>query len=107
MLDGDPTDRAVIAALVKGVPSGFTAQLKPQRVGLGARACVLLTVDQNAWRSVSELRAEVPYAEHFSLVGGDFDVLVLTRTWLVFDESPDREPAERVCGIRRSRAASP
>lgn len=141
----DETDRAIIAALVKdgrisvraladlvhisranaytrigrivaeGVISGFTAQLNPHRVGLGTSAYVLLTIDQSAWRAVSEQLAKVPYVEHFSLVGGDFDVLVLartpdndtlrqvvleriqevqgvrsTRTWLIFDESPGR-----------------
>ncbi|NUH40159.1 winged helix-turn-helix transcriptional regulator [Streptomyces samsunensis] len=36
-----------------GVISAFTARLNPQRFGLGTSAYVLLTIDQNAWRSVS------------------------------------------------------
>ncbi|MGW4031549.1 Lrp/AsnC family transcriptional regulator [Streptomyces sp. NPDC004838] len=141
----DETDRAIVAALLEdgrisiraladqlhisranaytrigrmvsdGVISGFTAQLNPQRAGLGTSAYVLLTIEQNAWRAVARHLSEIPYVEHFSLVGGDFDVLVLartpdndalrqvvleriqevpglrsTRTWLIFDESPGR-----------------
>ncbi|QKZ17302.1 Lrp/AsnC family transcriptional regulator [Streptomyces chartreusis] len=143
----DETDRAIIAALLddgrisirmlaeqihisranaytrigrmeaEGVISGYTAQLNPRRAGLGTSAYVTLTIDQNAWRSISQQLSEIPYIEHISLVGGDFDVLVLartadndmlrrvvleriqevpgvrsTRTWLVFDESPGFGP---------------
>jgi DNA-binding Lrp family transcriptional regulator len=139
----DATDRAIIAALLRDgrisiralaekihisrsnaysrisrmaadeVISGFTARLNPQRAGLGTSAYVTVTIEQKAWRTVSRQLAEIPYVEHFSLVGADFDVLVLartpdndalrevvmeriqgipgvrsTRTWLVFDESP-------------------
>jgi len=141
----DETDRAIIAALVEdgrisiraladrihvsranayarinrlvseGAVTGFTAKLDARLVGLGTTAYVMVTIDQNTWRTVSKRLAEIPYVEHFSLVGGDFDVLVLTRapdndglrqvvlekiqeipgirstrTWLVFDESPGR-----------------
>jgi DNA-binding Lrp family transcriptional regulator len=141
----DETDRSIIAALVQdgrisiraladmihisranayarigrlvseGAITGFTALLDARRVGLGTTAYVMLTIDQNVWRTVSKRLAEIPYIEHFSLVGGDFDVLVLTRapdndalrqvvlekiqgvpgirstrTWLVFDESRGR-----------------
>jgi DNA-binding Lrp family transcriptional regulator len=75
----------------------------------------MLTIEQNAWRTVAQRLTEIPYVERFALVGGDFDVLVLTRTpdnnalrevvleriqevpgvrssrtWLVFDETPGR-----------------
>jgi DNA-binding Lrp family transcriptional regulator len=95
--------------------SGFTARLNPPRVGLGTSAYVTVTIEQNAWRAVSEKLREIPYIEHFALVGGDFDILVLvrapdnsalrqvvleriqtianvvsTRTWLVFEESRGR-----------------
>ncbi|MGP4051934.1 Lrp/AsnC family transcriptional regulator [Streptomyces sp. 2A115] len=93
------------------VITGFTAQLNPQRAGLGTSAYVTLMIDQNAWRNISRELREIPYVEHVTLVTGDFDVLVLvrtpdnsvlrrivlesiqavpgvrsTRTWLVFDE---------------------
>ncbi|WP_411149218.1 Lrp/AsnC family transcriptional regulator [Streptomyces sp. A30] len=93
------------------VITGFTAQLNPQRAGLGTSAYVTLTIEQNAWRDISRELRDMPYVEHVVLVTGDFDVLVLvrapdnlalrrvvleniqavpgvrsTRTWLVFDE---------------------
>ncbi|WP_331766932.1 Lrp/AsnC family transcriptional regulator [Embleya sp. NBC_00896] len=92
--------------------TGFTARLNPTRVGLGTSAYVTVTIQQNAWRAVSESLRKVPYIEHFALVGGDYDVLALvrtpdntalrevvleqiqsipnvrsTRTWLVFEEA--------------------
>ena len=94
------------------VISGFTARVNPVRAGLGTSAYVTVTIEQNAWRSVSQALREVPCIEHFALVGGDFDILALvrapdnaalrhvvleriqeiagvrsTRTWLVFDEA--------------------
>lgn len=141
----DETDRAIIGALVEdgrisiraladrihvsranayarigrlvsdGAIAGFTARLDARRVGLGTTAYIMLRIDQNAWRTISGQLAEIPYIENFSLVGGDFDVLVLTRapdndalrqvvlekiqgvpgirstrTWLVFEESAGR-----------------
>ena len=93
------------------VITGFTAQLNPQRAGLGTSAYVTMTIEQNAWRDISRELREIPYVEHVALVTGDFDVLALvrtpdnallrrvvleriqavpgvrsTRTWLVFDE---------------------
>ena len=100
-----------------GVITGFAARLDPARAGLGTSAYVLLTIDQNAWRTVfDELRA-VPYVQHIALVGGDVDILMLvrtpdnatlrdvvlarvhavegvrsSRTWLVFEEAAGRHP---------------
>ncbi|MGW9596320.1 Lrp/AsnC family transcriptional regulator [Streptomyces chartreusis] len=99
----------------EGVIAGFTALLNPHRAGLGTSAYVTVTIEQNTWRTVRRELSRVPYIEHFSLVGGDFDVLVLvrtpdndalrqvvleriqevqgvrsTRTWLVFEESRGR-----------------
>lgn len=93
------------------VVTGFTAQLNPQRAGLGTSAYVTAMIEQNAWRDISRKLQAIPYVEHVALVTGDFDVLVLvrapdnlalrkvvlesiqavpgvrsTRTWLVFDE---------------------
>jgi len=98
-----------------GVLTGFTARLNPERAGLGTSAYVMLSIEQNAWRTVAEKLREVPYVEHFALVGGDFDILALvrasdnaalrqvvldrvqeipgvrsSRTWLVFDEVDGR-----------------
>ncbi|MFD8963958.1 Lrp/AsnC family transcriptional regulator [Streptomyces sp. NPDC059568] len=95
-----------------GIISGFTAQLNPKKLGLGTSAYVSVTIEQNAWRAVAGRLREIPHIEHFALVGGDYDVLVLvrapdntalrhvvlesiqdipgvraTRTWLVFEEA--------------------
>ncbi|MGW1365365.1 Lrp/AsnC family transcriptional regulator [Streptomyces chartreusis] len=99
----------------EGVISGFAVLLNPHRAGLGTSAYVTVTIEQNTWRTVRQELLRVPYIEHFSLVGGDFDVLILvrtpdndvlrqvvleriqevpgvrsTRTWLVFEESRGR-----------------
>ncbi|HEX5511446.1 MAG TPA: Lrp/AsnC family transcriptional regulator [Actinomycetales bacterium] len=98
-----------------GVITGFHAAVNPERAGLGTSAYVSMTVQQNSWREVSASLREVPYIDHFALVGADYDVLALvrapdnstlrdvvldriqgvpgvlsTRTWLVFEEVPGR-----------------
>ncbi|MEU8146849.1 Lrp/AsnC family transcriptional regulator [Nonomuraea sp. NPDC052129] len=98
-----------------GVITGFTAELAPHKAGLGTSAYVSVTIEQNSWRTVSARLRSIPYVEHFAMVGGDYDVLVLvrtpdnaalrqvvleriqdvpgvraTRTWLVFDEARGR-----------------
>jgi DNA-binding Lrp family transcriptional regulator len=140
-VDLDGTDRAIIAELVRdgraairalaekvhisranaysriarlqdsGAIRGFTARLDPIKVGLGTTAYVALTLDQYAWRTVSEGLRAIPCIESFALLGADYDVLALvraadnaelrrvvleqiqdlpgvrsTRTWLVFEE---------------------
>jgi DNA-binding Lrp family transcriptional regulator len=94
-----------------GVITGFTAQIAHERAGLGTSAYVSLSIEQNSWRQVSARLGRLRYVEHVSMLGADFDVLVLvrapdnaalrdlvldriqaipgvqtTRTWLVFDE---------------------
>jgi DNA-binding Lrp family transcriptional regulator len=96
-----------------GVITGFSAQIAHERAGLGTSAYVSLSIEQNSWRDVSARLGRLPYVEHVSMLGADFDVLVLvrapdnaalrdlvldriqsipgvrtTRTWLVFDELP-------------------
>jgi len=96
-----------------GVITGFSAQIAHERAGLGTSAYVSLSIEQNSWREVSSRLGQLPYVEHVSMLGADFDVLVLvrapdnaalrdlvldriqsipgvqtTRTWLVFDELP-------------------
>ncbi|SEH00169.1 DNA-binding transcriptional regulator, Lrp family [Nonomuraea solani] len=98
-----------------GVITGFTAEIAPHKAGLGTSAYVSVTIEQNSWRAVSARLKDTPYVEHFALVGGDYDVLVLvrtpdnvvlrhvvleriqdipgvraTRTWLVFEEARGR-----------------
>ena len=96
-----------------GVITGFSARIAHERAGLGTSAYVSLSIEQNSWREVSAALGRLPYVEHVSMLGADFDVLVLvrapdnaalrdlvldriqaipgvqtTRTWLVFDELP-------------------
>ena len=93
------------------VITGFSACIDHERAGLGTSAYVSLSIAQNSWREVSARLGRLPYVEHVSMLGADFDVLVLvrapdnaalrdlvldriqsipgvrtTRTWLVFDE---------------------
>ena len=103
---------ARVARLVAdGVITGFSARIDHERAGLGTSAYVSLTIEQNSWPEVSAHLGRLPYVEHVSRLGADFDVLVLvrapdnaalrvvvldriqgipsvrsTRTWLVFDE---------------------
>jgi DNA-binding Lrp family transcriptional regulator len=94
-----------------GVITGFSAQIAHERAGLGTSAYVSLSIEQNSWREVSARLGRLRYVEHVSMLGADFDVLVLvrapdnaalrdlvldriqaipgvqtTRTWLLFDE---------------------
>jgi len=97
--------------LADGVITGFSANIAHELAGLGTSAYVSLSIEQNSWREVSARLGRLPYVEHVSMLGADFDVLVLvrapdnaalrdlvldriqsipgvqtTRTWLVFDE---------------------
>jgi DNA-binding Lrp family transcriptional regulator len=94
-----------------GVIDGFTARVVPHLAGLQTTAYIALQIEQNTWRSVSAALAELDYIDSISLLGSEFDVLVLahapdnqalrvlvleriqaipgvlgTRTWLSFEE---------------------
>ncbi|MFD0683482.1 Lrp/AsnC family transcriptional regulator [Actinomadura fibrosa] len=98
-----------------GIITGFTVRLDAQKAGLGTSAYISVTIEQNAWRAVSARLRDIPFVEHFAMVGGDYDVLVQvrtpdnaalrnvvleciqgipgvrsTRTWLVFEEAQGR-----------------
>ncbi|MFE5505411.1 Lrp/AsnC family transcriptional regulator [Amycolatopsis japonica] len=103
----------------EGVITGFGARIDPRRAGLGTSAYILITVEQTSWRTMSAELRKIPFVEHVSLVGGDFDILLLvrtpdnaslrdvvlerlqaldgvrsTRTWLIFEEQPGVAPRE-------------
>ncbi|MGC0365318.1 DNA-binding Lrp family transcriptional regulator [Rhodococcus sp. 27YEA15] len=94
-----------------GIIAGFTTRIAHEKAGFGASAYVALSIRQNSWRGLAAALSTLPFVEHFSLLGGDFDVLVLirvpdnrelrhtvleelqgldgvlsTRTWLIFEE---------------------
>nr|WP_296780075.1 Lrp/AsnC family transcriptional regulator [Rhodococcus sp. (in: high G+C Gram-positive bacteria)] len=94
-----------------GVIEGFTVRIDHTASGLDTSAFIALSITQDSWRAVSDELRTMEFVDHFSLLGGDFDVLVLvrapdnetlrrvvleglqslngvrsTRTWLIFDE---------------------
>lgn len=95
-----------------GIIKGFTATIAHEKAGLKTSAFIAMSIQQDSWRGIAEQLKKLPYIEHFSLVGGDVDVLVLvrardnhelrhvvleqlhgltgvesTKTWLIFEES--------------------
>jgi DNA-binding Lrp family transcriptional regulator len=87
-----------------GVIEGFTARINMEKAGFATSALIALTIQQDAWRGLSEQLKTLRYVERFTLVGGDFDVLVVVRT-------PDNatlrdvvlERIHSLAGIRSSR----
>ncbi|GAB97305.1 DNA-binding Lrp family transcriptional regulator [Kineosphaera limosa] len=75
--------------LSDGVIRGFTARVDPEKAGLATSAYVTLSIEQNAWREVSQALRDIEYVEHFALVGAEVDVVVLVRT-------PDNATLRRV-----------
>jgi DNA-binding Lrp family transcriptional regulator len=95
-----------------GVVTGFTVRIDHDRAGLKTSAFVAMSIQQDSWRGIAEHLRRLEFVEHFSLLGGDVDVLVLlrapdnsslrrivleqlhgvpgvvsTKTWLIFDEA--------------------
>lgn len=95
-----------------GVIEGYAARIGFDAAGLHSSAYVALSIRQHAWRGIAAALRTLPFVYHFSLLGGDFDVLVLvraptnaalrevvlerlhgvegvlsTRTWLIFEEA--------------------
>lgn len=87
-----------------GVIEGFTARVNMEKAGFATSAVIALTIAQDSWRGLSEQLKALRYVERFTLVGGDFDVLVVVRT-------PDNQTLRNVvldrihslAGIRFSR----
>ncbi|SNT10740.1 Lrp/AsnC family transcriptional regulator [Rhodococcoides kyotonense] len=72
-----------------GVIDRFTVRIDHAAAGLDTAAFIALSIRQDSWRAVSNALRSMHYVDHFSLLGGDFDVLVLIRT-------PDNETLRRV-----------
>jgi DNA-binding Lrp family transcriptional regulator len=87
-----------------GVIEGFTARINMEKAGFATSALIALTIQQDAWRGLSDKLKTLRYVERFTLGGGDFDVLVVVRT-------PDNatlrdvvlERIHSLAGIRSSR----
>jgi DNA-binding Lrp family transcriptional regulator len=65
--------------LDEGVITGFTAKVDPARSGRGSSAYVTMRVEQATWHELRDRLRAIPEVEHFALVGGDFDVILLVR----------------------------
>ncbi|WP_072802780.1 Lrp/AsnC family transcriptional regulator [Rhodococcoides yunnanense] len=72
-----------------GVIERFTVRVDHAASGLGTSAFIALSIRQDSWRAVSDGLKSMAFVDHFSLLGGDFDVLVLVRT-------PDNETLRHV-----------
>lgn len=71
---------ARVSRLVEeGVITGFTAKVDPRRSGRASSAYVTMRVEQAAWHDLRARLRAIPEVEHFALVGGDFDVILLVR----------------------------
>jgi len=95
-----------------GIIEGYAARIDFDAAGLHSSAYIALSIRQNSWRGISHALRKLPFVYHFSLLGGDYDVLVLVRaptnaalrhvvlerlqgidgvlsskTWLIFEEA--------------------
>ncbi|OPX13286.1 Lrp/AsnC family transcriptional regulator [Mycobacterium sp. AT1] len=100
-----------------GVITGYTARVAHDRAGVGASACVALAIRQDSWRGIANRLRTLPFVEHYFLLGGEHDVLVLvratnnatlrdvvleqlqslagvlsTKTWLIFEDASGPGP---------------
>jgi DNA-binding Lrp family transcriptional regulator len=62
-----------------GVISGFSARIDPVKAGLHSSAYVFLAIEQASWQGVKAQLLEIREVEHFALLGGEHDVLLLVR----------------------------
>lgn len=76
-----------------GVITGFTINVDPVKLGLGASAHVILKLRQHNWRALRQKLLDIPEVWHVTLTGGPMDVILLVRARdtadlrrVVFDE---------------------
>lgn len=76
-----------------GVITGFTINVDPAKLGLGASAHVILKLRQHNWRALRQKLLDIPEIWHVTLTGGPMDVILLVRARdtadlrrVVFDE---------------------
>ena len=62
-----------------GVLEGFSARVRPARLGLGITALVLISGRQPAWRTLREELAAMPEVEYCAFTTGEYDALILVR----------------------------
>lgn len=69
----------------RGVISGFTAEIDPDKIGFSVAALVLANVDQSRWRGVREAVMQLPGLEYFAFTSGGFDLVLLVRLPAISD----------------------
>ena len=62
-----------------GVLEGFSARVRPSRLGLGITALVLISGRQPAWRTLRAELAAMPEVEYCAFTTGEYDALILVR----------------------------
>ncbi len=63
----------------RGVITGFTARVEPDRVGLGVAALVFLSVNPDRWHAVRDRLLELPDIEYAAVTTGEHDMMCLVR----------------------------
>lgn len=63
-----------------GVIEGFTARINMAKAGFATSALIALSIQQDSWRGLAAQLKTLRFVERFTLIGGDFDVLVVVRT---------------------------
>lgn len=63
-----------------GVLQGFTAVIDRRRAGQATAAYVFLTLKQDDWEVLRSGLADEPAVQHLTLVGGQYDAVLLVRT---------------------------
>lgn len=63
----------------EGVITRYSAVVDPVRAGLRSSAYVTLKLRQHGWREMRDALSAIPEVHHVSLVGGNFDVIMLVR----------------------------
>ena len=62
-----------------GVLEGFSARVRPSRLGLGITALVLISGRQPAWRTLRAELAAMPEVEYCAFTTGEYDAMILVR----------------------------
>lgn len=62
-----------------GVLAGFSARVRPDRLGLGITALVLISGRQPAWRTLRDELAAMAEVEYCVFTTGEYDALIVVR----------------------------
>lgn len=68
-----------------GVITRFTAEVDARAVGLGVSALVFVTIEQSRWAEFRASLGEIHELEHFAVITGEHDAMLLVRATDVTD----------------------